>query len=242
MKTWIFAKRNLKELLSDPVSLIFMIGLPAFLLIFMVLLNKNLQFNAAFNPENFVPSAIIFSFSFLTMFSAMLLAKDRGSNFLSRMFVSPLKAHNYILGYTIPILIIALVQSIILYGVGFAVGLTINIHILISLPFLIIVSLLFVSLGLLFGSILKDQQVGPIVSILVQVVAFLSGMWFSLDLIGGAFKVIGYILPFAHAVDLIKYVILGNYNLILTPLLVVCGYIITLTLVAIVLFKKTMKK
>jgi ABC-2 type transport system permease protein len=242
MKTWIFAKRNLKELLSDPVSLIFMIGLPAFLLIFMVLLNKNLQFNAAFNPENFVPSAIIFSFSFLTMFSAMLLAKDRGSNFLSRMFVSPLKAHNYILGYTIPILIIALVQSIILYGVGFAVGLTINIHILISLPFLIIVSLLFVSLGLLFGSILKDQQVGPIVSILVQVVAFLSGMWFSLDLIGGAFKVIGYILPFAHAVDLIKYVILGNYNLILTPLLVVCGYIITLTLVAIVLFKKNIKK
>lgn len=242
MKTWIYAKRNLKELLSDPLSLIFMVGLPAFLLVFMVLLNKNLQFNEAFNPENFVPSAIIFSFSFLTMFSGMLLAKDRGSNFLSRMFVSPLKAHNYILGYTIPIVIIGIIQSIVLYLVGLAVGLTISVNILISIPFLIIVSLLFVSLGLLFGSILKDQQVGPIGSILVQVVAFLSGMWFSLDMVGGAFKLIGYILPFSHSVDLIKYVLAGDFDLILMPLLVISGYIIVLMVLAILLFKKNMKK
>lgn len=242
MKTWIYAKRNLKELLSDSLSLIFMIGLPAFLLVFMVLLNKKLPFNEAFKPENFVPSAIIFSFAFLTMFSASLIAKDRGSNFLSRMFVSPLKAHNYILGYTIPILIIAVIQSIILYSVGFAVGLPFNVNVIISLPFLIIVALLFVSLGLLFGSILIDKQVGPIVSILVQVVAFLSGMWFSLDLIGGAFKVIGYILPFVHSVNLIKYVLVGDYHLLLVPMLVISGYIIALMLLAIFLFKKNMKK
>lgn len=242
MKTWIYTKRNLKELLSDSLSLIFMIGLPAFLLVFMVLLNKNLQFNEAFRPENFVPAAIIFSFSFLTIFSGMLLAKDRGSNFLTRMFVSPLKAHNYILGYMIPILAIAIIQSIILYLVGLTVGLTISVNILISIPFLLIISLLFVSLGLLFGSILKDQQVGPIGSVLVQVVAFLSGMWFSLDLVGGAFKVIGYILPFSHSVDLIKYILAGDFKLILTPLLVIGGYVIVLMILAILLFKKNMKQ
>lgn len=242
MKTWIYTKRNLKELLSDSLSLIFMIGLPAFLLVFMVLLNKNLQFNEAFRPENFVPAAIIFSFSFLTIFSGMLIAKDRGSNFLTRMFVSPLKAHNYILGYTIPILAIAIIQSIILYLVGLTVGLTISVNILISIPFLLIISLLFVSLGLLFGSILKDQQVGPIGSVLVQVVAFLSGMWFSLDLVGGAFKVIGYILPFSHSVDLIKYILAGDFKLILTPLLVIGGYVIVLMILAILLFKKNMKQ
>lgn len=242
MRTWIYAKRNLKELLSDPLSFIFMVGLPAFLLVFMVLLNKKLQFNEAFVPANFVPAAIIFSFAFLTMFSGMLLAKDRESNFLSRMFVSPLKAHDYILGYTIPILIIAFIQSIVLYTVGVAVGLSVSVYIFVSLPFLLIVSLLFVSLGLLLGSMLKDQQVGPVGSILVQVVAFLSGMWFSLDLVGGAFKVIGNILPFAHSVDLIKYVLAGDFNLIFMPLSVISGYVIVITLLAIFLFQKNMKK
>lgn len=242
MKTWIYTKRNLKELLSDPLSLIFTIGLPAFLLVFMVSLNKSLQFNEAFKVENFVPSTIIFSYSFLTMFSGMLVAKDRSSSFLSRMFVSPLKAHNYILGYIIPILTIALIQSIILYSIGFIVGLSFSINILLSIPFLLFISLLFVSFGLLLGSILKDQQVGPVASILIQVVAFLSGMWFSLNLVGGAFEVIGNILPFSHAVNLLKYVLNGNYNKIGFPILVISIYTIVVLFFAILAFKKNMKK
>lgn len=242
MKTWIYTKRNLKEFLSDPLTLIFTIGLPAFLLVFMVSLNKSLQFNEAFKVENFVPSTIILSYSFLTMFSGMLVAKDRSSSFLSRMFVSPLKAHNYILGYIIPILMIALIQSIILYSIGFIVGLSFSINILLSIPFLLFISLLFVSFGLLLGSILKDQQVGPVASILIQVVAFLSGMWFSLNLVGGAFEVIGNILPFSHAVNLLKYVLDGNYNKIGLPILVISIYTIVVLFFAILAFKKNMKK
>lgn len=242
MKTWIYTKRNLKELLSDPLSLIFTIGLPAFLLVFMVSLNKNLQFNEAFRVENFVPATIIFSYSFLTMFSGMLVAKDRSSSFLTRMFTSPLKAHNYILGYIIPILIIALIQAIILYLIGFVVGLSFSINVLLSIPFLLIIALLFVSLGLLLGSLLKDQQVGPVASIIIQVVAFLSGMWFSLELVGGAFELIGNILPFSHSVNLLKYVLSGNYKQIGLPIIIISAYMIVVLLFSIWVFKKNMKK
>ena len=240
MKTLIYAKRNLKELLSDPVSLIFTIGLPVFLLIFMVSLNENLGINDVYKVENFVPSTIIFSYAFLTMFSGMLVAKDRSSAFLSRMFISPLKPHHYILGYMIPLLLIALIQSIILYAVGFIMGLPITIHVLTSLPFLLLISLLFIGLGILFGSLLKDQQVGPITSILIQVVAFLSGMWFSLDLVGGFFKQVGYALPFAHGVDMVRSVIAGDYTTILIPLVVVCTYSIASIICSIIMFKKQM--
>lgn len=240
MKTLIYAKRNLKELLSDPVSLIFTIGLPVFLLIFMVSLNENLGVNDVYKVENFVPSTIIFSYAFLTMFSGMLVAKDRSSAFLSRMFISPLKPHHYILGYMIPLLLIALIQSIILYAVGFIMGLPITIHVLTSLPFLLLISLLFIGLGILFGSLLKDQQVGPITSILIQVVAFLSGMWFSLDLVGGFFKQVGYVLPFAHGVDMVRSVIAGDYTTILIPLVVVCTYSIASIICSIIMFKKQM--
>lgn len=241
MKTLIYSKRNLKELLSDPISLIFIIGLPVFLLVFMVSLNKSLNFNESFEVTNFVPSTIIFSYTFLTMFSGMLIAKDRTSSFLSRMFVSPLKAHDYILGYMIPILIIALIQTVILYVVGFILGLAVTINILFSIVFLLIISILFISLGLLFGSILKDQQVGPITSILIQVVAFLSGMWFSLDLIGGVFKKVGYLLPFAHSVDLVRDIIKTN-SINFKSLIVVLSYITVITVLSIIIFKKNMKK
>lgn len=123
MKTLVYSKRNFKELLNDPINLAFTIGLPVFLIIFMVIFNKSLQINESFNVENFVPSTIIFSFTFLTMFAGMLIAKDRTSEFLSRMYVSPLKAHNYILGYVFPMLVIAFVQILILYSIGFALGL-----------------------------------------------------------------------------------------------------------------------
>ena len=241
MKTIIYGKRNIKELLSDPISLVFTIGLPAFLLLFMVTFNKSLQVNKAFDVENFVPSTIIFSFTFLTMFSGMLIAKDRSSEFLSRMYISPLKAHNYILGYIWPSLIIALIQVLLLYGIGFILGMKFSIHILISIPFLLMIAMLFIGLGLIFGSFLKDTQVGGITSILIQVVAFTSGMWFSLDLVGETFRFISQLMPFSHSVDFVRLIIVGNYKEIWIPLSVVIGYVVVSVLTAIFSFKKHMK-
>lgn len=242
MKTIVYSKRNFKELLNDPINLAFTIGLPVFLIIFMVIFNKSLQFNESFNVENFVPSTIIFSFTFLTMFSGMLIAKDRTSEFLSRMYVSPLKAHNYILGYALPMLVVAFIQILILYAIGFILGLNFTLNILVSIPFLLLISLIFIGLGLVFGSLLKDSVVGGVSSIIIQVVAFTSGMWFSLDLIGGAFKIISYILPFSHSVDLVKSIVSGNYNDILVSTLVVLAYTLITVILSIIIFKKKMKQ
>ena len=242
MKTMVYAKRNFKELMSDPLSLIFTIGLPSFLLVFMVMLNDSLGVNDAFKVENFVPSTIIFSFAFITMFSGMLIAKDRSTAFLMRMFISPLKAFEYILGYIIPLLIMALIQIIILYTIGFMIGLSFTINVLISIPFLLLIALLFIGIGLLLGSLLKDQQVGPVSSILIQIVAFLRGMWFSLDLVGGLFKQIGYALPFAHGVDMIRLILQGHYIEMLYALLIVSLYTLVSIILSIIFFKKNMKE
>src|SRR5690554_1999158 len=99
MRTFVYGKRNIKELLSDPVNLIFTIELPVFLLLFIMTFNNSLQINKSFEVENFVPSTIVFNFTFLTMFSKILIAKDRSDKFLTKIYVSPLKAHNYILKY-----------------------------------------------------------------------------------------------------------------------------------------------
>jgi ABC-2 type transport system permease protein len=134
-----------------------------------------------------------------------------------------------------------LIQVAILYSIGLMMGLPMTIHIVVSIPILLIIALLFIASGLPIGSLLKDQQVGPIASILIQIVAFLSGMWFSLDLVGGLFKTIGYILPFAHAVDLIRNVLQGNYAQISIPFLIVCIYTLIALCLAIIVFKRNMK-
>lgn len=240
MKTIIFARRNLKEMLNDILSLFFMIVLPAFLLVLMVTLNKNIGLNETFAVENFVPSIIIFSFPFSAMFSGVLVSRDRSNSFLARLFVSPLKAHHYIVGYMLPLLIISFIQIIFLYIVGIILGLKISIYIIVSLPFLVLISFLFVNVGLLFGSTLKEQQVGGVSSIFIQFVAFLGGVWFPLEIVGGAFEIAGKILPFYHCIQLAQKTLAGNFQNVLLHTAIIIGYTILVALLAIFSFKKKM--
>ncbi|MEA4889756.1 MAG: ABC transporter permease [Clostridiaceae bacterium] len=240
MRLAAFISRNRKELLRDPFSLIFGIGLPLFLLMIISSMQNSIKVDI-FKIELFAPGIAMFSFSFISMFSGMLIAKDRSSSFLTRLFASPLTASDYIIGYSLPLLPIALLQSVICFGTAFFLGLPVNANILMALLVFIPIAILFIGLGLLLGSILSDKQVGGIMSILIQVVAFTSGMWFNLDLIGGAFKTIGYALPFAHALDAARAALSGDLAPILPHLLWVIGYAVVIFLAAIWIFKKKMK-
>ena len=84
-----FAKRNFKELIRDPLSLAFEIVLPIFLLFIFQ------QFNIPdeiYKIEYFTPSIILFGFSFITLFSATLVSKDRTTSLLIRLGTSPMKS------------------------------------------------------------------------------------------------------------------------------------------------------
>ena len=243
-KSLIFAKRNLKELYRDILTLVFTILLPLAIFLIMMFLTSQIEIpNSAFDLKNFTPATIIFAFSFLTLFSSMLLAKDKSTAFLTRLLVSPMKASNFILGYTLPIILISLIQNILLFSAALLLGLNFTFNIFIVILATIPVSILFSSLGLMLGAVLSDKQASGITSIVIQIVAFTSGMWFDLNMIGGAFKFVSYLLPFAHTVNLLKYLLVGNFSNALIPLVVMVIYSLTFTLLAIFLFKKfAMKK
>jgi ABC-2 type transport system permease protein len=237
-----FASRNRKELLRDPLSLIFCVVFPLFILILVYMLNQSLPATEQFQIENFVPATIVFSFAFLTLFSGMLIGKDRSTSFLTRLFASPLTAADYIIGYSIPLLPIALLQSVVFIIVAFFLGLQITVNALLTIIVLIPTALLFVGFGLLFGSIFTDKQIGGVFSIFVWVEAFLSGMWLDLSMIGGALETVAYALPFAHAVDVAKAMLSGEYALVLPNLLWVIGYTVIVFIVAIWFFRKQMNR
>ena len=244
MKSRIFAQRNLKEIFRDPVSLIFSFGLPVAIIILAGVLNQKIPSGAVntFSPELFVPAGAVFAFSFITMFTGMLVSKDRTSNFLTRLFASPLKPHDYILGYALPIIPLALLQSVLCFAIGLIFGLKLTVGVIYSIIALLPCAVFFTAFGLLFGSILGDKSIGGVSSVLVQCTALLSGMWFDLELFGKVFEVIMNFLPFANFVEVARLSYAGDLLGALPHFLWSVGYAIITFIFAVFVFKAKSKK
>lgn len=241
MKMTAFASRNVKELLRDPLNLAFGIGFPLVLLFLLSAIQAKIPVNL-FEIEKLAPGVAVFGLSFISLFSGMLIAKDRSTSFLIRLFASPLSASDFIFGYTLPILLMAILQSIICFIVSFFLGLTINANLIIAILTLIPAAILFIAIGLLAGSLLTDKQVGGICgALLTNVSGWLSGTWFDLNLVGGAFKTIAYVFPFVHAVNAAKAAIIGDYSSILPDLIWVILYAVAILSLAIFVFHQKMR-
>ena len=101
MRLLTFAKRNTKELLRDPLTIAFGLGFPLVLLLLLSAIQANVPVEL-FEIKSLAPGISVFGLSFISLFSATLVAKDRESSFLQRLYTTPLKASNFILGYMLP--------------------------------------------------------------------------------------------------------------------------------------------
>ena len=242
MRMITFAERNTKEILRDPINLFFGLGFPLVLILLLTAIQANIPVQL-FEIQSLTPGITVFGLAFMTLFSATIIAKDRGSSLLQRLYTTPLTAVDFILGYTLPIIPIAVGQSIVCYLAALALGLSATVNILYAILMIIPVSILYIALGLLCGSVFSDKQVGGICgALLTNLSAWLSGIWFDLELVGGAFKKIAYTLPFVHAVELERAVLAGDFTKIFPHLLWVLGYAVALLALAVFMFLRQMKR
>lgn len=242
MRMLTFAGRNTKEILRDPLNLFFGLGFPLVLILLLSAIQANIPV-ALFEIQHLTPGITVFGLSFITLFSATVIAKDRGSSLLQRLYTTPLTPYDFILGYTLPMLPVSVAQCIICYIAATVLGLDITGNIVYAVAGIIPVSVLYIALGLLCGSVLTDKQVGGICgALLTNLSAWLSGIWFDLELVGGAFRKIAYALPFVHAVDMERALLAGNYAGALPHLWWVLGYAAALLLLAVLLFLRQMKQ
>ena len=242
MRMLTFAGRNTKELLRDPLTLAFGLGFPLVLLFLLSAIQANVPVSL-FEVEHLTPGVAVFGLSFMTLFSATLISKDRGSSLLRRLYTTPLTSLDFILGYTLPILPMAVAQATICYLAALFLGLEMTVNLLYAILFILPVSLLYIGIGLLCGSVLTDKQAGGVCGgLLTNLAAWLSGTWFDLDLVGGAFKTIANALPFVHAVELEREVLAGNFSEALPHLWWVLGYAVLTLAAAVGLFLRQMKR
>ena len=158
MKMLTFADRNAKEILRDPLNLAFGLGFPIVLILLLSAIQANVPVSL-FEISHLTPGITVFGLSFMTLFSATIIAKDRGSSLLQRLYTTPLTAKDFIFGYTLPILPIALAQSVICYIVALFLGLPLTVNILYALLLILPAAIFFIALGLLCGSVFTDKQV-----------------------------------------------------------------------------------
>lgn len=242
MKMFTFAKRCTKEILRDPINLGFGLGFPLTLLLLMSAIQANIPVNL-FEIDTLTPGITVFGLSFMTLFSATLIAKDRESAFLQRLYTTPLTGFEFIMGYMLPILPFAIGQAAICYLVAIPLGLTASINIVYAILGIIPMAIFNIALGLLFGSLLGVKQVGGICgALLTNLSAWLSGVWFDLKLVGGVFEKTANALPFVHAVALEKALFSGNFENAAPHILPILVYSTLTTVVAVLCFLGQMKK
>lgn len=240
-----FAARNRKEVLRDPLTLAFILGFPIVLILLISMLQRSISEMPVdlFGIENFAPGMAVFGISFLPLFIGMLMVNDKNSSFLTRLFASPLRASDFILGYSLPFLPIALADGVICLLFSAIFGLELGWNLLLACAVLIPVSAFYIAIGLLLGACLSSSpQVGGAGSILINVAAWLSGTWFDLQLIGGVFETVCNLLPFVHAVNALKAVFLCDYAEIIPNLIWVVAYTLIVLLAAIICFHKKMRR
>ena len=242
MKMMTFAKRCAKEILRDPINLGFGLGFPLVLLLLLSALQANIPVSL-FEIDTLTPGITVFGLSFMTLFSATLVAKDRESAFLQRLYTTPLTGCDFVIGYMLPLLPIALGQTVICYLFAIPLGLTLSVNIVYSIIGMIPMAVFNIALGLLCGSVLGVKQVGGICgALLTNLSAWLSGVWFDLKLVGGFFEKIANLLPFAHAVEMEKALFSGDFGLAAPHILPILLYSLTITVIAVFFFLRQMEK
>ena len=238
MRTLNFAKRNFKEIIRDPLSIIFSVLLPLFLLFIFKQINIP---NESYELHNFTPGIVVFGFSFITLFTAMLVSKDRTSSLLIRLGISPMKPIEYILGYMLSIIPLILIQNVLFFILAIALGLSFSINIIWAILISIVVAILFIAIGIILGSLFSEKASSGISSIVFQLVCFTSGMYFPRELLGDVFSRICEYLPFESCVTIIKGVMNANLESItIRNIIVFSIYTILALIISILIFKEKM--
>lgn len=242
MRMLTFANRTFKEIIRDPLTVAFGLGFPLVVLLLLTAIQANVP-AALFELDKLTPGICVFGLSFVSLFSAMLISKDRETSLQRRLFTTPLTAADFLLGYSLPMLPISVLQSVICYIAALILGLKPTVGILWALLFLLPAALLYIAIGLLCGSLLTDKQVGGICgALLTNLTAWLSGVWFDVSLMGKIFKNIADALPFIHAVELERAALAGDISAAVHELPIVLGYAVILSAVGIAVFTKKMKE
>lgn len=236
--------RNLREMVRDPVSLSFMLGLPLIMLVlFWALFHK---LTAQFEMRYLAPGIVVFGQTFLALFSGILISMDRATSFLTRLYTTPTHAAEFILGYVCALLPVGAAQSVLFFAVACVIDHALfTPRLLLGVAASLVTGLLFIGFGILFGTVCNEKSVGGVSSVLVMGQSVLSGMWFPLEGISAGFLTAMNCLPFRNGTLLLQHLVNGAEDVaadILRPLGVLAAYTVCVFVISVLVYARAMRR
>lgn len=244
-----FSARNFKEIIRDPLSYIFCLGFPLVMLFVMTLVNDGIPAEAGmtiFRIDNLAGGIAVFGLTFVMLFTCLSVAKDRSGAFLVRLYATPMRSGDFILGYVLPTSLLAVLQILITFAASLVVSLITGIELnplglLLALLSLLPTVIMMISFGLLFGTLFSEKAAPGLCSIVISLASFLGGVWFDADGMGGVMLKICEALPFYHAVKAARMASALNFDGYLPHLLITLAYAVVITAVSVIVFRSKMK-
>ena len=234
--------RNQKEIVRDPISLVFLYALPLFMeiLFYFLFSSKTDQFKMAY----LAPAMVGFSNVFLSLFLGILMAVDRGSAFMTRLYTTEVKPWEYILSYALAAFPFGLSQTVLLLVVGGIIDTSFwGVGFIYALLASVVVIAFFSAVGLFLGALCNEKSVGGVSSVVITGQSILSGMWFPLDGMSPGFLVFLRVLPFRNAALLMQNVFYpATFDSVGAPLLILLAYCVLFVVLAVLIFRKKMKE
>ena len=262
MRSLVFCSRNIKELLRNPLSYVFCLGLPLVMLVVMTLINSSIpkpeipsgvgipaeaSASAAaatrvFEIDMLTPAIAVFGLTFIMLFCCISVSSDRTSAFLTRLYASPMKSTEFIIGYTLPFAIVAGAQIVITYITGEIISLIVNGesfnigYMLLSLPLFIPSVIMFIGLGVFFGTLLNDKAAPGVCSAFITAAAILGGIWMDIDAMGDGWIAVCSCLPFYHSVKYVRCALAGDFGRMVLPILICTAFALVIFVASALLF------
>ncbi len=245
-----FSERNVKELLRDPLSYIFCLGFPLVMLVIMSIVNQSIPPEAnmtIFNIENLAGGIAMFGLSFVMLFTCLTVSKDRSGAFLTRLYASPMRSGDFLGGYMLPVLLLAVLQMMITFAASFLAAVimgedTLNVGgMLLAVVMLLPGAVFFISAGVLFGSLFNEKAAPGLCSIIISLASLLGGVWFDAEGAGGIMLDVCRVLPFYHSVKAARLATALQFEDIGIHLLVTIAYAAVFSVLASVVFRAKMR-
>lgn len=216
MRAILFSKRNAKEILRDPLSYVFTLGIPVVMLIIFQIINNCIPGEETpwFKLENLTPGMALFSFSFVMLYTTILVSTDKNKTFLSRLYTSPMKTKDFAIGYILPSLAICVGQAVVCYVAAIVISLITGAEIsclglMLTIPAYLPIMLMFVCFGIMFGSLFSIKSAPGMSSIIISALGFISGIWMPVETMG-SYQNVCECLPFYPAIKICRSIVMGQ--------------------------------
>ena len=190
------------------------------------------------------PGIIIFGLLILIPTSARIMVSDKEKGFLSRLLTTPARPLDFISGYSLCLVVIAIIQIIIFVAAARGFGMDIVGNLWLAFLVFLLTGLCSIGIGMVVASLSKSEnQAEPLCWLFSMPLAMLSGCWFSIDMLPSYLRNIAYAFPYAHTIESARAILIRGVGLeaISNDFLFLIGWAVGIFIIGVILFRRSMR-